>query len=268
MENNEQTMENNEQTMENNEDLAVILEENYGEGKPQDLHINLFYLILGVHVTPLRSKIIETMLQQHNLVLRNISKPWQQFVLFGFERAELTERQKEQTLNSAVQTLDLIQSEGQITLSRKVRDDDIILSRVCKYKTPVETEAAPVSKAPVSKIRGELSRTYFTVSENAHIDHFYLVVSLPEVAVQQIPLFVLEKLQNLPGDWCQVTPPDVWPQTFIGVFFKASALETERAREWRLNEQVRLPLKLLIGAELQRLRITKRGRVIVTRACI
>jgi len=178
-----------------------------------------------------------------------------------YTRTQQTERQKEADLRIAIQK------------ELPEYKDKIILSRVCKYNKHIPGPAARESS--LMDIQGELQSTYYGTyyppsPENSHINHFYLIVSLLENVVppQQMTGFAFDRLQILPGDWRFVTPPGVWPQTFIGVFPKTLIQETERAREWRLNIQVRLPLKHLIDAELKRLQLHIQGHVLLTRACI
>ena len=75
----------------------------------------------------------------------------------------------------------------------------------------------------------------------------------------------------IPGNWKAVKPEATWPLTFIGHFPKKN-FETEREREWRLNQEVRMPFKQylvsLLSQGTQHMAEPKKVvSIVFTRAC-
>ncbi len=97
-------------------------------------------------------------------------------------------------------------------------------------------------------VRHSLSTTAEIIS-NEHLDYFYLMIKQrisPHVVLPSS--FIIALL--IPGNWRAVEPEATWPHTFIGHFPK-KPFETEREREWRLNQQVRMPFKKTLGGMIQ-----------------
>lgn len=222
----------------NNQDRNIILElgpkleEEYGEGKPQDLHIQYFYLILGNEIVDRKKEILQYLNGRKGWRCLELAREWPSYIIGELQFPDrTTERDKEEILNRSIRT-PLLEMFDIPPDSQKL--SPIIISRVCKYSNLV----VPRSKLFTKEIGERILQN--PQAQDQHLDHFYLTLYVNVVKyLAKLP----DILSQLPGDWKSVTPEETWPLTFIGYFPKKSCFESEREREWRLNVQVRLPLK-------------------------
>ena len=144
-----------------------------------------------------------------------------------------TERQREERINQVIwkPLLHLL-----VDPSNPNNPPHIIVSRARKYNKEV--------------VRHSLSTA--EIISNEHLDYFYLMIKQrvsPQVTLNNIPSsFILAPL--IPGDWRVVEPEATWPHTFIG-YFPKKPFETERERERRLHQEVRLAFKKKLGGMIQ-----------------
>ena len=231
--------------MAENTKLGELLDEHYGEDHQRDWHISHFYLILGGNLVDKREEIVLELQKFGTGKWGNLETEWPEFLVGEFppktDLPDETERQREERLNATLR-LPLQQF-----LHSKYPENppQIIISRVCKYTRQVSIslhthriETILISPNP----------------HNLHLDYFYLFIK-PHITAHDIPTL----LELLPGKWKKVEPVDIWPQTFLG-YFPKEPFESEREREWRLNKEVRIPLK-------ENLKSVQKVAVLFTRAC-
>ncbi len=180
-----------------------------------------------------------------------------------------TERQREERLNQDIR----------IPLLAEYADPNdphnpprIIISRACEYKT----ESFEVLKHSLSTPAIEI----ILRTPDEHLDYFYLMitllpskVALPSSVKITLPSSII-LLPHIHGDWKVVEPEAAFPLTFIS-YFPKKLFEAERYREWRLNKEVRIPLKehlkdlLIPQLQAQGIPLPKKlVSIVVTRACI
>ncbi len=82
---------------------------------------------------------------------------------------------------------------------------------------------------------------YADPNEYEHLDYFYLMITQQITSTMVLPAYII-LATLIPGNWKAVGPEATWPLTFIGHFTK-KPFETEREREFRLNQEVRMPFK-------------------------
>ena len=210
-----------------NKVIGAKLEEEYGL-QDQNLHIEYFFLILGTKLFGKRDEIIATL--GGNTAWDTLGEKGPQ-LLFSTSKSPKspfeTERQREERLNKEIR----------MPLLAEYADPNdpsnlpcIIVSRACKYNKQVvhslsTTEIQNIIKTP----------------NDEHLDYFYLMITQYVPSTVALPSsIILAKL--IPGNWKAVKPEATWPLTFIGNFPK-KIFETEREREWRLNQEVRMPFK-------------------------
>ncbi len=234
--------------------IGKLLESEYGEPHPQDLHIEFFFLLLGKEIVGRRVDIIDKLNKEDSIpAWENLEAEWPELLYRKVKLTKIspleTERQREERLNCLIRKplLDLLADHPYIK-------PQIIFSRACMYKTPL--------------VRHSMSAP--EIINNEHLDYFYLMIKQrisPEVALPSS--FILAPL--IPGYWRVVESEDTWPHTFIGHFPK-KPFETEREREWRLNQEVRMPFKQRMGSVLQQetqgIRyVPQKVSILFTRAC-
>ncbi len=242
------------------DEVAAILEEDYGETHSQDLHIEHFFLLLGNEIVDRRGEIITELNKVGDW--RILEKEWPE-LLFSKEKFPKispfeTERQREERLNQIIR-MPLFVSDNPSNSPR------IIVSRACKYSTEVVKNS--LSTPEIESI--------LRTPNGKHLDCFYLMVKLRN----DLSTVVLPPSINLAsliaGNW-RVVEGSGWPGplTFIGHFFKLQPFETEREREWRLNQEVRIPLKqTLEGLLIQQFQAQgiplpeKLVSIVITRVC-
>ncbi len=230
------------------------LDNEYGEPHPQDLHIDYFFLILGSEIIDKLNEIIDTLKTLGDWV--NFKEEWHGILRSKFPKISPneTERQREERLNQ-------IQKQLLARYADPNNPSQIIVSRACRYTEGV--------------VRGKLSLTtpeIENVLTSQHLDYFYILITgrIPVKVDMDVPFM----LAQYPGDWKAVEPQATWPLMFIGYFPKMKPFETEREREFRLNQEVREPLKVamvcLLIQQLQAQGITppkKLVSIVITRAC-
>ncbi len=223
--------------------FGTHLEEDYGQPHhSQDLQIDYFFLLLGKGLFGKQNEIIATL--GGDTAWDSLSTEWSELLLstgrFPISPNE-TERQREERLNQKIRK----------PLLAKYADPNdphnppcIIVSRACKYKKQVvkhslsTTEIENVLKTP-SGPSGE------------HLDYFYLMIKpRNSSATVALPTSIILAPHIPAGDWRAVEPEAAWPYTFIGYFPKLKPFETERERESRLNQEVRMPFKEYLGSLL------------------
>ncbi len=226
----------------------------YGEPHPQDLHIDYFFLILGSEIIGKRNEIIATLKTLGDWV--NFKEEWPGILRSKFPKIppNETERQREERLNQ-------IRKQLLARYADPNNPSQIIVSRACSYE---------------GVVRGKLSLTtpeIENVLTSQHLDYFYLLITgrIPSVKVDMDVPFMLSQY---PGDWKAVEPQATWPLMFIGYFPKMKPFETEREREFRLNQEVREPLKdAMAGLLIQQFQAqgisppNKLVSIVITRVC-
>ncbi len=213
--------------------VGEILESEYGGSHPQDLHIEYFFLLLGTEIVEERIKIITELNEVDGVnVWGNLEKEWPELLFSTVKRPKIslleTERQREERLNQVIR----------MPLLARYADPNnpprIIVSRACKYKTEVVKHS--LSTPEIESV--------LKMPSDEHLDYFYLMVKLrnipPTVALPPNSMLA----PHITGNWRVVKPVTTFPLTFIGHFPK-KPFETER--EWRLNKEVRVPLKEYLG---------------------
>ncbi len=242
------------------DEVAAILEEDYGETHSQDLHIEHFFLLLGNEIVDRRDDIITALNKVGDW--RILEKEWPE-LLFSKEKFPKisspfeTERQREESLNQIIR-MPLFGSDNPSNSPR------IIVSRACKYSTEVVKHS--LSTPEIESI--------LKIPNGEHLDCFYLMVKLRNIpSTVALPSSIILALL-FAGNWRVVEPGTGWPLTFIGHFPKSKLFETEREREWRLNQEVREPLKHamagLLREQFQAQGITppeKLVSIVITRVC-
>ena len=219
-----------------NDLLGVTLEERYGGDKPQDLHLDLFYLILGNEIVDKRDEIMAKLHQEFGIKEAGAlpMEEWPEFLIIEFPKISLdeAERQREERLNDTIRK----------PLIAKFTQDprnppNIIISRVCKYTQEV------TAKNNLTTLDVE---TALCSPFNQHLDYFYMFIR------SRIPSEVLTSLLETKERkiWKKVSPEGTWPLTLLGHFPKQQ-FESECEREWRLNVEVRLPLKRTIEENIK-----------------
>lgn len=249
-----------------NANLGVKLEAEYGEGKSQDLHIDYFYFILGEEIVDKRMEIIFKLKDLKTELLDNLESEWPEFVIGKFAKInELeSERDREERLNQQIRIPLLNWLFPQTPPPRSA----IIISRVCKYTKYV------VPELTTSEIETALSACANLLDQ--HLDLFYLriKVRVPQFQdqIKAVHLtkmvstwFYMESVKPCKTMWKMVKPEQTCPLTFIG-YIPKKPFELEREREWRINTEIRLPLKKYLDGELKKnhpLRISENQKVVV-----
>ncbi len=237
--------------------IGEILEEEYGL-QDQNLHIEYFFLVLGTKLLGKRDEIIatlggidawDTLGEKGPQLLFSTSKSPKS----PFE----TERQREERLNKEIR----------MPLLAKYTDPNdpsnlpcIIVSRACKYNKQV------VNSLSITEIQNIIK-----TPNGEHLDYFYLMITQYVPSTVALPSSII-LATLIPGNWKAVEPEATWPLTFIG-HFPPKNFETEREREWRLNQEVRMPFKQYLvsllsqgtrGMPKQKKKIVS---IVFTRAC-
>ncbi len=216
------------------ETLRERLDKEYGEGKPQDLYIDIFYLILGSELVKKREQIIAELRTNMN-VWQILDTKWPEYLAGIVYRSheQESEREREERLNKDIRIPLLKKFYPQTHPPRSA----IIISRVCKYTDYV---------MPKNELTtGEIEKVLVNPLDQQHLDYFYLAVRAVDNEFPQVKAHLEQKLSKLPGEWktvIPVTPQQTWPLTFIG-YIPKKPFESEREREWRINTEVRMPLK-------------------------
>ncbi len=213
--------------------VGAILEEKYGPPHSQDLHIEYFFLLLGSEIIDKRGAIMDELNKAGKWENLENECPELIFSTGTFPKNSLTEteRQREERLNQIIRMPLLSQLAVPNNPSNPPR---IIISRACKYKTEVVKHS--LSTPEIESI--------LKTPSNEHLDYFYLMIKLLNIPSTVAPpsRIIIETL--IAGNWRIVEPVTAWQlTTFIGFFPKLKPFETEREREWRLNQEVREPLK-------------------------
>ncbi len=233
--------------------FGKILESYYGEPHPQSLHIDYFFLLIGTKIVHERDKIIEGLQKVGTWI--HLETEWPELLLGKFPiLLPETERQQEERLNQVIRKvlLDLH------LLPDPHNPPHFIVSRACKYNKQVVKHS----------LRTREIESVLMSPTNQHLDYFYLMIKprdFPSVALPRNSSLA----SHIPGDWMAVEPEADRPLKFIGYFPKLKPFEMEREREWRLNEEVRIPFKKYLGSLLSpgTLQPQKLVTFIMTRAC-
>ncbi len=167
----------------------------------------------------------------------NLEKEWPELLFSTVKCPKIslleTERQREERLNQVIRMPLLARYADPKNPSHPSR---IIVSRACKYKTEVVKHSLSTQEI----------ESVLKMPSDEHLDYFYLMVKLrnipPTVALPLSSMLA----PHITGNWRVVKPVTAFPLTFIGHFPK-KPFETEREREWRLNKEVRVPLKEYLG---------------------
>ncbi len=243
----------------NTAEVGKTLEIKYGGSHPQDLHIEYFFLLLGSKIRQRKKKdIIDALNKVDGIhVWGNIGAEWSELWLSECPKISPleTERQREERLNHDIRIRLLAEFTDPKNPPR------IIISRACKYETELVKHSLSTSKI----------ENILKTPNNEHSDCFYLMIKPRDIpsTVALPSSIILAPL--IPGNWRAVETEDAWPHTFIGHFPK-KFFETEREREWRLNQEVRLPLKQSLGSLLNQgtqgiYESQKLIRIVFTRVC-
>ncbi len=211
--------------------IGKLLEREYGEPHPQDLHIEYFFLLLGKEILDKRIEIIAELNKIDGVnVWGNLQKEWPELVFSQVKCPKIslleTERQREERLNQVIRMPLLVQYTDSQNPPR------IIVSRACKYKTEVVKQS--LSTPEIESI--------LKTASSEHLDCFYLMIKLRNIPPTVAMPLSINLATHITGDWKVVEPVTAFYLTFIGHFPK-KRFETEREREWRLNKEVRAPLK-------------------------
>ena len=248
-------------------DVAVILEREYGHLQDQNIHIEHFFLILGTKLLGKRDDIIATL--GGTRVWDTLGKKGPQLLFSTTKRSkspfETEERQREERLNKEIRTR-LAEPKSDpnnpsiIVSCVDPNDPSIIVSRACKYNKQVVKHSLSTP---------EIQNVLKTPSDE-HLDYFYLMITQTITSTVALPSSII-LATNIPGNWKAVEPEVNWPLTFIGHFPK-KPFETEREREWRLNQEVRIPFKeylvsLLSQGTQEMPEQQKFVSIVFTRAC-
>ena len=246
--------------------VGEILEREYGEPHSQDLHIEYFFLQLGTEIVDERIKIITELNEVDGVnVWGNLEKEWPELLFSTVKRPKIslleTERQREERLNQVIRMPLLARYADPKNPSHPPR---IIVSRACKYNKQVVKHSLSTP---------EIESILKTPSDEEHFDCFYLMIQLRNIpSTFPLPSSIIIATVTA-GNW-RVVEGTGWPLTFIGHFPKSKLFETEREREWRLNQEVREPLKHavagLLREQLQAQGITppeKLVSIVITRVC-
>ncbi len=237
--------------------IGKILESEYGEPHPQDLHIEYFFLLLGTEILDRQDDIIAELRRLD--LWKNLKTEWPELMFSKFPKTSPneTERHREERLNHIrIQLLALLANPDDLSKTPR-----IIVGRACKYYKEVSKHS--LSTTDIENV--------LTIPSDQHLDYFYLVIRLNNIIASNVVMDVPSMLAVCPGDWRVVEPLATWPYTFIGHFPK-KPFETEREREWRLNQEVRVPLKehlrgLLIQQFQDVPKQEKLAIILFTRAC-
>ncbi len=243
--------------------IGKILEKEYGGSSPQDQHIEYFFILLGKEIRDRQADIIVELRRLD--VWDNLETEWPELMFstrkFLKTSPNETERHREERLNHIrIQLLALLVDPKDPNDPNKIIPH-ITVGRACKYYKEVSTHSLSTPE-----IENVLT---IPACNDQHLDYFYLVIKLNKIA-SNVVMDVPSMLAARPGDWREVKPKITWPLTFIGHFPK-KPFETEREREWRLNKEVRLPLKeQLEGVLIQFQGVAKPEKlaiILFTRAC-
>lgn len=213
-----------------NESLGALLDSKYGEGKSQDLHINYFYLILGNEIVANRAEILA--LLQTVGEWGNLETEWPGYLVGTFPLYE-SERAQEEELNKLVRIPLLQMLYGPTPLKHA-----ILISRVCKYTSIVEAKNELTT--------GDIEKVLVNPLDQ-HLDYFYLTIKVERLQVND----TFMALSHFLNGWKMVAPGKAWPLTFIG-YVPKKPFESEREREWRINKDIRMPLKYFLNKELKK----------------
>ncbi len=224
--------------------VGEILEREYGEPHSQDLHIEYFFLQLGKEIVEKRLEIITELNKVDGIdVWGNLEKEWPELLFSTVKCPKIslleTERQREERLNQVIR-MPLLAQLAIADPNNPTNPPRIIISRACKYSTEVVKHSLSTP---------EIESILKTPSDE-HLDYFYLMVKLrniPSTVALPSSIFIATLIA---GNWRVVEPGTAWPVTFIGQFPKLKPFETEREREWRLNQEVRLRLKHAVAGLL------------------
>ena len=240
-----------------NDLLGELLEQRYGGDKPQDLHIDLFYLILGYETVGRVAEVYAKLQQTPGIqVLGTLQgNEWPEFLVVEFPKRSPceTERQREERLNDTVRKPLLT------ALAQEPNNPPcIIISRVCKYNKPVVAK----NHLTTFDVETALSSPY-----DQHLDYFYLFIRSPKPPTD---ILITQLLTEEKRIWKTMSSKDTWPLTLLGHFPKEQ-FESEREREWRLNTRVRKPLKDAIEGTISPLKEQESEKktviVLFTRVC-
>ena len=265
--------------------IGEDLEKEYGTKDP-DTPIDYFYIRLGQEIVEKITKENESTFTAALDVLdtgksfKKVTWGWGLLIFEHPRESEhLSNRDQEKQFNEKRKALITKLKKLSFTSPSEVH---VMFSRACLYTNFIVEE-----KMDTDRIRKVLSSAY-TAQDMQHIDYFYLFVHAKQgeqpYTVAQIKQESADKpctqynicdmalliLKNLPGEWRQVEPRKTWPGTFFGYFPRQMS---ERERESRLNEDVRIPL---IGKLRHQLAHTTREskyqskptvHVIISRAC-
>ncbi len=142
-----------------------------------------------------------------------------------------------------------------------------IVSRACEYK--IERFEAVKDSLSTREIENIL-RT----PSDEHLDYFYLMITQHnQSTVAQLSSSIINA-PHIPGNWKALEPEAPWPLKIFISYFPKKLFETERQREWRLNKEVRVPLKEYLRGLLKQ-KLEDQGiplpeklvSIIITRVC-
>lgn len=237
--------------------IGETLEREYGKPlQSQDLHIKYFFLVLGKEIICKSADIIIQLQRLGSWCHLKTEWPGILFGEFPKNSPNETERHREERLNHIrIQLLALHADPKDPKDPSKI--PHIIVGRACNYYKAVSKHS--LSTTDIENV--------LAIPSDQHLDYFYLVIRLNSIT-SNIVMDVPSMLAMCPGDWRAVEPKATWPLTFIGHFPK-NPFETEREREWRLNKEVRLPLKEYLGGLLKQQfqGVAKPVIILFTRAC-
>ena len=273
-----------------NDLLGAILEKEYGQSQSQDTHIDYFYLVLRGELIEKRDRI--KILDQ----LKKIGEwtydetDWPEFMVGKFPYMYITcycigkfpkvapsetERHREERVNVTIRQQLLLtlyhasnktlETSPPTHLPNPPESPHLIIGRVCKYNREVDSDSTTTES--------QQEKSLDINPQNVHLEFFYLVINW-EKCSGEIEKEIQSALSTLPEEWKAImSVPELekkhWRHLLVGYFPKRVS-ETEREREWRLNEEFRDPLrdqlKTIMANQLD-LDSTLKVTVLLMRAC-
>ncbi len=240
--------------------VGAILEGESSIVQDQNLHIGHFYLLLGTKLLGKHDEIIAALGGTNQW--ETLAPKWPQ-LLFSTTCPKIspfeTERQREERLNQAIRMLLPPYADS----SDPSNPPHFIVSRACEYKI----ERVKAVKHSLST--REIENILRTPSDE-HLDYFYLMITQHNQSTSSINI-----APHIPVNWKALEPEAPWPLKIFISYFPKKLFETERQREWRLNNEVRVPLKEHLRGLLKQkledqgipLPQNKLVSIIITRVC-
>ena len=265
------------------DEIGEDLENEYGDKDP-DTPIDYFYVRLGREINDNMSE--QAVISKLHTVLgkswKAVIPGWhgQGLLIVKYSREEMSLREQEKMFTEKRDTLKKELKELWLSITTTPPAIHVMFSRACLYSEFSREESMTTERI------GKVLDSAYNNHGNNQIDYFYLFVKADQDGILYNKMEVLSQdkptkcigiddmalliLKDLPGEWRLVESRETWPGTFFGFFPKQMS---ERERESRLNEDVRIPfigkLKHLLAHATQgsTFKTKPTVHVLITRAC-